>query len=187
MAIDPAALSLEEYRALRATIRERGNLRFISVLVTFSVWAAVATWISTQVTAPVAVLVPLFVLVVGFEVVYSLHVGTERVGRYLQVYYESVTELPPAWEHLAMAIGADKTAAPLKLDGLFSAMFAAGAILNLIPVAFLTAIDSGGLPVELIAYACFHAFFIVRIVQARRIARGQRARDLAFFEKQRHS
>src|SRR5690349_7363615 len=105
MTIDPVKLSVEEYRALRATIRERGNLRFISVLVTFSVWAAAVICIYAQLAAPTAVLIPLFVLAVGFEVVYSLHVGTERVGRYLQVYYESVSGTTPAWEHLAMAIG----------------------------------------------------------------------------------
>jgi len=185
--IDPAVLSVEEYRALRATIRERGSLRFVSVLVTFSVWAAASICVWAQLTVPAAVLVPLFVLAVGFEVVYSLHVGTERVGRYLQVYYESVIGLPPAWEHLAMAIGSSKTAASLKLDGLFSAMFAAAAVLNLMPVALQGALDAGGWPVELLACTAFHALFIVRIIQARRIAREQRARDLAFFEKQRHS
>ena len=187
MTIDPAALSVEEYRALRATIRQRGNLRFVSILVTFSVWAATAICVYAQLTIPAAVLVSLFVLAIGFEVVYSLHVGTERVGRYLQVYYESVTGLPPAWEHLAMAIGSDKTAASLKLDALFSAMFTAAAILNLIPIALQGVDTAEGWPVELLAYAAFHALFILRIFQARRIARGQRARDLAFFEKQRHS
>ena len=185
MTIDPTALSLEEYRALRATVRQRGNLRFLTVLITFSVWAAAAICIYASLAIPAAVLIPLFVLAVGFEVVYSLHVGTERVGRYLQVYYESVTALPPAWEHLAMAIGRDKMAAPLRLDALFSTMFAAAAVLNLIPVALQGTIT--GWPLELIGYAAFHALFIVRILQARRIARHQRAQDLAFFEKQRHS
>ena len=187
MSIDPATLSVEEFRALRATIRERGNLRFITVLVTFSVWAAAALLVYAQFATPTAALVALLILAVGFEIAYSLHVGTERVGRYLQVYYESVTGMPPAWEHLAMAIGQDKMAAPLKLDALFSAMFASAAVLNLIPVALQGVSTADGWPVELITYAAFHALFIVRIIQARRIAREQRAKDLAFFEKQRHS
>ena len=187
MAIDPATLSVEEYRALRATIRQRGNLRFVSVIASFAVWAGLAVLIQTQTTAPTAVLISLLVLAAGFEITYALHVGTERVGRYLQVYYESVTGVTPSWEHLAMAIGQDKTAAPLKVDALFSAMFALAAVLNLLPVALQGASTADGWPIELIAYSAFHALFIVRIVQARRIARHQRAQDLAFFEKQRHA
>lgn len=186
MATDPAALSLEEYRALRATIRARGNLRFIAVIVTFSVWAGLALLVNTQLATPALVVIPLVALAAGFEVVYALHVGTERIGRYLQVYYESVTGVTPAWEHLAMAIGQNQTAAPLNLDPLFSALFGAATVLNLMPAALDGSLYDGW-PVELIGFGAIHALFIVRVFRARRIARQQRAKDLAFFERQRHS
>ncbi len=34
-------------------------------------------------------MVPLTVLVGGFEAVWTLHVGVERIGRFIQVSYES--------------------------------------------------------------------------------------------------
>ena len=43
---------------------------------------------------PLATLVPLLVLAAAFECVFALHVGIERVGRYLQVFYED------RWEQL---------------------------------------------------------------------------------------
>src|SRR5688572_14729222 len=44
MSIDPfrSELAHEEFRALRATIRERGTLRLLVVLITFVAWATLA-------------------------------------------------------------------------------------------------------------------------------------------------
>jgi hypothetical protein len=40
------------------------------------------------VTLPVASLIPLVVLAGGFEAIASLHLGVERIGRYVQVRFE---------------------------------------------------------------------------------------------------
>jgi len=40
----------------------------------------------------------------GFEAIHALHVGAERIGRYLQVYYEDAPDAP-RWETTAMAVG----------------------------------------------------------------------------------
>jgi hypothetical protein len=70
-----------EYRALRATIRERGTARLWFVLVGFLGWAALHIASSGLVTPLVSWLVPLLILAITFEIVESLHTGVERVGR----------------------------------------------------------------------------------------------------------
>jgi TRAP-type mannitol/chloroaromatic compound transport system permease small subunit len=67
-------------------------------------------------------MISLLVLVGGFEVVLSLHTGVERIGRYLQAAFESGQSTPPAWEHVAMGMGA-RWLSPGGLDPLFSAVF----------------------------------------------------------------
>src|SRR5438552_11434259 len=78
----------EQYRSLRATIRERGTARVWLFAGGIAVWAALAVTIGALSAPPVATLVPLLVLVAAFEGVYALHVGVERVGRYLEVFFE---------------------------------------------------------------------------------------------------
>src|SRR5678815_4594103 len=56
---------LEEYRALRDTIRERGTARHWIVVVGFGLWAALTLAIVAFATLPVATLLPLLVLVVA--------------------------------------------------------------------------------------------------------------------------
>ena len=73
---------LEEYRALRDTIRERGTARHWIVVVGFGLWAALTLAIVAFATLPVATLLPLLVLVVVFEVIFAIHTGVERVGRW---------------------------------------------------------------------------------------------------------
>ena len=88
-----------EYEALRATIRERGTWRVMLFWMSLAVWAGLlltaAVW-----GVPVGSLASLIALVAGFEGVYALHVGVERIGRYLQVFYEETAALP-AWERTA--------------------------------------------------------------------------------------
>ena len=52
---------------------------------------------------PIAALLPLLVLAGVFEAVFALHTGVERIGRYIQVFFEAPGER--AWEHTAMAFG----------------------------------------------------------------------------------
>src|SRR5438094_982966 len=87
-------------------------------------WGALTMATAALAQLPVATFLPLLVLAVTFEAIFSLHVGVERIGRYLQVFHEE----PTGWEHTAMAFGR-----PLKgtgTDPLFVAHFLIAAILN---------------------------------------------------------
>ena len=83
----------EEYRALRATIRERGTARVCIFAGGIVAWAAVTIATAAMASTPLATLLPLLVLAAAFEVVFALHIGVERIGRYLQVFHETD---PPA-------------------------------------------------------------------------------------------
>src|SRR4051812_38040687 len=72
-----------EYTALRATIRERGTARVCIFAGGIVAWGAVATATAALASTPVSTLLPLVVLAAIFEAVFALHVGVERVGRYL--------------------------------------------------------------------------------------------------------
>jgi len=78
---------VEEYRALRATIRQRGSSRPWAFLAGFSVWAVVSMG-AILTSLPMVTILPLLLLAATFEVVFSLHVSVERIGRYLQVFHQ---------------------------------------------------------------------------------------------------
>jgi hypothetical protein len=75
-------LRLVEFRALRATIRERGTLRLALAGLGLTGWAVLLVVVRIWLADPLALLVPLAVLAGLFEAVFALHVGVERVGRY---------------------------------------------------------------------------------------------------------
>ena len=106
-------VALEEYKALRATIRQRGSSRPWAFLTGFSAWAVVSMG-AILTSLPVMTILPLLVLAATFEVVFSLHVSVERIGRYLQVFHED------RWEHTAMSF----SAAAVGTDPLFVLPFA---------------------------------------------------------------
>jgi len=89
----------EEYSALRATIRERGTARPWLAFAGLAVWAALVVVTTALSMPPVGAIVPLAVLAAAFEGVFALHIGVERIGRYLQVFHED------RWEQTAMAFG----------------------------------------------------------------------------------
>src|SRR5256885_2661242 len=116
----------EEYRSLRATVSERGTARVWVFLVGIVAWAALITATAALAALPVATLLPLLVLLAAFEAVFALHVGVERIGRYIQVFLED----EGGWEQLAMAFGP-----PLRgtrVDPLFTACFLIAALLNFV-------------------------------------------------------
>ena len=165
------SLQVAEYQTLRATIQQRGTARLTLALVAFVAWAGLAVAIHVLAAAPVLSLVSLTVLAAGFEIVFALHVGVERIGRYLQVYYE-VADVPPAWEHVAMLGGVRLRRPPGGLDPLFGGLFLFAVVLNLLPVALSAE------PIEGIVLGVFHAGVVARIVVSHRFASNQRARDL---------
>jgi hypothetical protein len=176
-------LALEEYRALRATIRQRGTARLVIAPHIFVVWGLFAIALQIEQTLALWTLIPLIVLAAGFEAVFSLHVGVERIGRYLQVYYEDESQGAPAWEHLAMRPTAALPA--VGIDPLFGLFFGVAAVVNLAGGVMLATAEAssvvgiGGL--FLILGIC-HGAFGARLWRARRFAATQRARDLERFK-----
>jgi hypothetical protein len=172
----------EEYTALRATIRERGTARVWIFVVATLGWAALAIATAVLAPTPVATLVPLIVIAAAFEAVYALHVGVERIGRYIQVVYEGsdpsegADPSSPGWEHAAMQFGAPKGAATV--DPLFAVPFALASVLNLVPATLLNPTRE-----EIVFVTAAHALFLLRLVRARALAKAQRAIDLARFEQ----
>ncbi len=164
-----------EFAALRATIRERGTVRIILAWATLVAWAGSFLVTLAWTTVPAASLVSLLILAAGFEAIYSIHIGVERVGRYLQVRYEEDAAegaLPGGWEAAAMQYGRRFGGG---LDPLFSALVGAATAINYFPVM------GAGVPAELIGVGVFHAAFVARILLARRRAARQRAEDLERF------
>lgn len=161
----------EEYRALRATIRQRGTAKVWVLLVGMIAWGGLTTATAALASLPVATFLPLLVLAVTFEAVFNLHVGVERIGRYLQVFHEDET----GWEHTAMAFGR-----PLKgtgTDPLFVAHFLIATLLNIVPALLAEPVQ-----LELTVVGTAHLLFVLRVLIARRSAAKQRAADLRRFE-----
>ena len=178
------SLAIEEYKALRATIRERGSLRCLVAAITFLGWAAAVIGVAAYVVSPFFGLVPLMVLAGGFEVVFALHVGVERIGRFVQLRYESADGAGPAWEHTAMSLRVSSGG----VHALFVPAFLAAAALNwLLGLALMLGTASpeefGGLWPEVLLFGSFHAVVIVRWFVASRFARSQRVRDLDSFAR----
>jgi hypothetical protein len=141
----------------------------------FIAWAALGLALLIWDLPPIAALLSLAALAGGFEAVHALHSGAERVGRYLQVYYEGPAD-GPRWETAAMTVG--PTLPGGGVDPLFSMMFAAGAAVNLI-----AALASSVPPwPELALLAAVHLAFLFRVVRARVAAARQRAVELESFK-----
>jgi len=175
-------LRIEEYRALRNTIRQRGSLRMIVATLTFSVWAAAILTAVAVSPLPITGLVPLVVLSAGFEVMFALHLGVERIGRYLQVHYESNGD-GAMWEQSAMRFRTPGGG----VHPLLPALFLAAGLLNLAmgTLPQLDASDSNSVQswAEWLPALVLHVAFYTRVLVAVRFAAGQRARDLQEFER----
>jgi hypothetical protein len=186
MSFDRSGLRLEEFRALRATVRERGTTRLFVATITFVAWGTLAIVVYAVSAVPLLAVVPLVVLAAGFEIVFATHVGVERVGRYLQVHYEAPPGELPRWEQVVMKLGRQGLPSG-GIDPLFSTMFALAALLNLGPIALITysapPMLVGDISLEFAFYAVLHLVFLGRIVGARHFTLRQRARELELFQK----
>ena len=172
-----------EFAALRATIRERGSLRTGLLLAGLVAWGALAVAVAAaQVVGPFR-LVPLMILAATFEVTYAIHAGVERIGRYVQVFYEErqTTRDSPApaaaWETSVTAY------ARMYPDGgsdpLFIWPLSLAAVLN---TGGLFAVGSGG-DVALVILFATHVPFLLRMFAVRRQIGAQRAIDLERFRQ----
>ena len=167
-------LAESEFTVLRQTIASRGTTRMVLLPVTFLGWASLTTVSFLGAGVPIASLLSLAVLVAGFEAIHALHVGVERIGRYLQVCYEGEPD-GPRWETTVMAVGPSLPGGGI--DPLFSVVFVGAVVINLIPPAL-----PGPTPLELTAVLVPHAAFIVRVLPARGAAARQRAVELEIFK-----
>jgi len=159
---------VEEYKALRATISQRGSVRTCVFVAGLAIWSMVAL-AATFISIPLITVLPLLLLAGTFEAIFALHVGVERIGRYLQVFHQD------RWEKTAMAFGAPL--AGTGSDPLFIVFFGLATMCNFVPVLL-----AEPLRIELAMLGGVHALFIVRLVVARRVAGRQRAADLERFK-----
>ena len=166
-----------EYLVLRRTIAQRGALRPVLLVVGIGLWALVLTAVVAWLPYPVAAAIPLLILAATFEAIRPLHFGAERIGRYLQVFYEEAGEPArplrdtPSWERVAMAFG--------KVPGvgghpLFVPIFFLATVTNSLAV-----IIPGPLPIEMAALAVPHLAFIAWLIAAHRAMTRQREIELA--------
>ena len=170
-----SGLSDSEYAVLRHTIASRGTTRVVLFPIAMIAWAALALIVLTFAEAPLASLYSLAVLVGGFEAIHALHVGVERIGRYLQVYYES-PEAGPRWENTVMAVGPALPGGGI--DPLFTVVFACATFINIIPTL---ALQPRATDTELGVIGVLHLALVIRIVRARGAAARQRAVELETF------
>jgi hypothetical protein len=173
------SLSVAEYRALRATIQARGGLRLMLSVAGLATWAAILVAVLAWLPNPIAGSIPLVLLVATFEVNRTLHLGVERIGRYLQVFFEGQADQAlrtPAWETTAMRLAPSVPGAgghPLLLP-----IFLIATLIN-----FLAVVLPGPVPLELAVMAVPHVAFVGWMVWADRRMRHQRVRDLEQFRE----
>jgi hypothetical protein len=166
---------IEEYKALRATIRQRGTARVWVFIVGLVAWAALTVATASLAALPVATLLPLVVLAGAFEAVVQIHTGVERVGRYLQVFFED-DEHDRGWEHRVMAYG--RAFPGGGSDPIFTPYFLTATIFNFVPV-----ILAGAVTIELAVVGAIHLLFAARLILGRSQASRQRAIDLDRFRQ----
>jgi hypothetical protein len=162
-----------EFAALRRTIASRGTARVALFVTAVVAWAVLATVQGLFSDLPLLALVPLIVLVGGFESVWALHVGVERIGRFIQVVYESPDGA--SWETTSMRAAPGLPGGGA--DPLFASVFAAGSLVNL-AVAFV----AEPTPLETVLLFAAHGALLLRIALARLAAARQRRADLEAFK-----
>lgn len=175
--------SSTEYRVLRETIAARGSLRHALALAGLGLWAAVLTMVLVWIPYPMAAVIPLLILLATFEIIRPLHFGAERIGRYLQVFYEEDGQEgrpladTPSWERVAMRLGAVPGTGG---HPLFVPTFFLAAIANTLPVLLS---QPPAVPIELAALGVPHAAFMVWLLHQDRAMRAQRAAELEQFRR----
>lgn len=167
-----------EYVILRRTIAQRGSLRPILTLAGMGTWAAALIAVLALMPYPVAAAIPLLLLTVTFEVIRPLHFGAERIGRYLQVFYEEGDDRnrsladTPAWERIAMRFS---SVPGVGGHPLFVPLFFFAALIDIFLFASMTAPNR----LESVFVTGLHGMFIAWMFITDRAMRKQRDADLA--------
>lgn len=172
-------LSSIEFETLRLTIASRGTARLVLFLTGVGLWAVALLAILIALPNPIASIVPLILLLATFEAARMSSAGVERIGRYLQVFYErpALDQAPlvtPAWEHTAMRLGP-------RVPGtgghpLFLPFLSLATVVN-----FLAVLLPGPVPAELTGAGIVHLAFIAWMLYVDRGMRRQRAHELERF------
>ena len=166
-----------EYLVLRQTIATRGTIRPILAAAGLGIWAAVLIAVLVLLPYPVAASIPLVFLASVFEAIKLLHFGAERIGRYLQVFYEEAGEPDrslsdtPSWERVATRFGAVPGVGG---HPLFVPVFFIAAAIN-----YLAVLLPAPVAVELGVMAIPHAAFGVWLLMSDRAMRRQRQNELS--------
>jgi hypothetical protein len=165
-----------EYLVLREAIARRGSIRPVLVLIGIGLWALALTAVLAWLPYPAGIAIPLVVLLTTFEAIRPLHFGAERIGRYLQVFYEEAGDADraltdtPSWERVAMNFGAVPGVGG---HPLFVPIFSLAALLNYLGVFVM-----GPVVVELIVMAVPHLAFLAWLFSAHRAMKTQREVEL---------
>jgi len=169
--------SRSEYLVLRQAISQRGALRHILAVCGLAIWAGLLTVVLIWLPYPVAAAIPLLLLLVTFEVIKPLHFGAERIGRYIQVFYEEAGEPDralrdtPSWERVAMSFGA--------VPGVGGHPLLVPVFLIATALNYLAVVLPGPVAIEMSVMAVPHLAFIAWLVAADRAMRNQRGIELA--------
>jgi hypothetical protein len=170
-----------EYLVLRRTIAQRGALRHVLFLSGIGIWAVTAIAVLVWLPYQGAAFIPLIVLLATFEAIRPLHFGAERIGRYLQVFYEEAGEVErplrdtPSWERVAMQFGA--------VPGVGGHPLFAPAFILAIGVNYMTALHMRPGFADHVLLAIVHAVFGGWVMSAHRAMKKQRAIEV---ERMRH-
>ena len=170
-----------EYLVLRQTLAQRGALRPVLVLVGVAFWAFALIAVLALLPYSVAAAIPLLILLATFETIRPLHFGAERIGRYLQVFYEEDGDPnrrmsdTPSWERVAMSFG---VVPGVGGHALFVPLFLIATAIN-----YLAVLLPRPVTLELSVMAIPHLAFIAWLVAADRAMRAQRALELARFQE----
>lgn len=166
-----------EYLVLRKAIAQRGALRPILALCGIGLWALAFIAVLALLPYPVASAIPLLVLAVTFESIRPLHFGAERIGRYLQVFYEEAGQPDrplsdvPSWERVAMSFG---HVPGVGGHPLFVPVFFLATVANYVAV-----IIPSPVPIEWGVMAVPHLAFLGWLVAAHRAMKTQRPIELS--------
>ena len=166
-----------EYLVLRRTIAQRGALRPILALGGIALWALVLIAVLSLLPYPVASAIPLLVLAATFESIRPLHFSAERIGRYVQVFYEEAGQPDrplsdvPSWERVAMSFG---HVPGVGGHPLFVPIFFLATVVNYVAVLVPRPV-----PVEWAVMAVPHLALLAWLIAAHRAMTTQRATELA--------
>ena len=179
-----SGLDRSEYESLRATIARRGTIRPVLMVAGLTAWGALLLAVLVWLSYPLGSVIPLLILFATFEAVRALHFGTERIGRYLQVFYEEVEgkplKEPPSWERTAMIFGPSVPGA--SGNPLFTEVLGIATAIN-----YLAVVMPRPVVLEVVYLTLPHAAFLVWMLKNKRDMKSQRATELARYRSLRDS